>query len=171
MVMPDSTRPTERPRPPAPDRSGLNLRDYEGPKGSIRPERTQRTVAVVGASADRAKFGNKAVRAYLQDGYTVWPVNPKGGEIEGVKVYEDLSKLPEMPFLVAIYLHEDAAVDTLDSLSDLIDSGKDEPAVVYLPPGADHPGIVERARELGLFVEQECPIVAIGHAPEEYGDE
>ncbi len=32
-----------------------------------------KTVAVIGASTDRHKFGNKAVRAYAQRGFTVWP--------------------------------------------------------------------------------------------------
>ena len=45
------------------------------------------TVAILGASADRSKFGNKAVRAFLARGYTVYPVNPKGGEIEGLAAY------------------------------------------------------------------------------------
>ena len=41
------------------------------------------TVAVIGASADRSKFGNKAVRAFRAQGWTVVPVNPRGGDIEG----------------------------------------------------------------------------------------
>ena len=41
------------------------------------------TVAILGASADRSKFGNKSVRAHAQAGYDVYPVNPKGGTIEG----------------------------------------------------------------------------------------
>ena len=43
-----------------------------------------KTIAIIGASADRAKFGNKAVRAFLQQGYTVYPVNPKETRIEGL---------------------------------------------------------------------------------------
>ena len=46
-----------------------------------------KTVAILGASADRSKFGNQSVRAHLQQGYVVYPVNPKGGEIEGQTVY------------------------------------------------------------------------------------
>ena len=41
---------------------------------------SQPTVAIIGASTDRSKFGNKSVRAHLQQGYEVFPVNPKGGE-------------------------------------------------------------------------------------------
>ena len=43
-----------------------------------------RTVVILGASADRSKYGNKAVRAFQQQGYAVYPVNPKEAEIEGL---------------------------------------------------------------------------------------
>ena len=45
---------------------------------------TRPTVAVIGASANRRKFGNKAVRAFRNAGYDVYPVNLKAGEIEGL---------------------------------------------------------------------------------------
>ncbi len=49
-----------------------------------------KTIAVVGASADPDKDAN-TVPAYLQSqGYTIIPVNPRGGEILGQKVYASL---------------------------------------------------------------------------------
>lgn len=62
----------------------------------------KRVWAIVGASHDPAKFGNKIVRDLHNAGYTVYPVNPKGGEIEGVKVYPSLADLPEEPDVVDI---------------------------------------------------------------------
>ena len=41
------------------------------------------TVAVIGASADRRKFGNKALRAFRHRGYTVVPINPHERVVEG----------------------------------------------------------------------------------------
>ena len=55
---------------------------------------TKPTVAILGASADRRKFGNKSVRAHAQAGYEVFPVNPKGGQIEGLPVYRSLAEVP-----------------------------------------------------------------------------
>ena len=52
------------------------------------------TVAILGASADRSKFGNKSVRAHQQQGYTVYPVNPKADEIEGLKAFKSLAEVP-----------------------------------------------------------------------------
>jgi acyl-CoA synthetase (NDP forming) len=59
------------------------------------------TVAVIGASSDRAKFGNKAVRAFRQRGYTVWPVNPHEMEIDGLPAEVWLNPGSESDELIA----------------------------------------------------------------------
>jgi len=46
-----------------------------------------KVVAVIGASNNRNKFGNRAVRAYQGQGYTVVPINPHETEVEGLKAY------------------------------------------------------------------------------------
>ena len=46
-------------------------------------------IAVIGASNNREKFGNKCVRAYLMKGHEVFPVNPKEEKIEGLKYKTD----------------------------------------------------------------------------------
>jgi hypothetical protein len=46
---------------------------------------SQKTIAIIGASTDRNKFGNKAVRAFRQQGYQVFPVNPKEETVEGLR--------------------------------------------------------------------------------------
>ena len=43
-----------------------------------------KVVAVIGASSNRSKFGNRAVRAFQQQGYTVVPINPHETEVEGL---------------------------------------------------------------------------------------
>ena len=53
-----------------------------------------RVVAVIGASTDRAKFGNKAVRAFLNHGDQVVPINPKEDEIEGLPAYPSVRDVP-----------------------------------------------------------------------------
>ena len=53
-----------------------------------------RTVAVIGASADRRKFGNKAVRAFHVHGETVIPVNPHESVIEGLTAYPSVLAVP-----------------------------------------------------------------------------
>src|SRR5207249_7767641 len=63
-----------------------------------------KTVAVIGASNNRAKFGNKAVRAFRQQGYRVYPVNPNATEIEGLSVYQSIRDVPVRPQRVTVYL-------------------------------------------------------------------
>lgn len=50
--------------------------------------------AVVGASSNREKYGNKVLRVYQQNKLEVVPVNPAGGEIEGLAAYADLPSIP-----------------------------------------------------------------------------
>lgn len=142
---------------------------YAGPQ-QARRHRRERTVAVVGASSDRRKFGNKCVRAYAEDGYTVWPVNPKGGQIEGLDAYAGLDELPGFPFIVSLYLHEDQALGVLDELAAMEQQVGDRIGVIHLNPGVDTPRVRARAAELDLFVMPVCSVVAIGKDPGDFPD-
>lgn len=61
-----------------------------------------KTVAVIGASNDQGKFGNKAVRAFLQTGYKVFPVNPNETEVEGLPAFKSIKDLPIRPQMVTV---------------------------------------------------------------------
>jgi predicted CoA-binding protein len=50
--------------------------------------------AVVGASQDRQKYGNKVLRVYQQNKMDAVPVNPTADEVEGLKAYPDLPSVP-----------------------------------------------------------------------------
>jgi predicted CoA-binding protein len=53
-----------------------------------------KTIAVVGASADETKAGHR-IPAYLQSqGYRLVPVNPRGGQLFGETVYHALTEIP-----------------------------------------------------------------------------
>ena len=56
---------------------------------------TPKTVAVIGASADRRKFGNKAVRAFRAAGWRVFPVNPREADIEGLETFASVADIAE----------------------------------------------------------------------------
>jgi len=107
--------------------------------------------AVVGASNDRAKYGNKVLRVYQQVGRTVFPVNPKETEVEGLRCYPDLAALPEKVHGVSI-ITPPAVTDRI--LQEAAEAGIRH---VWMQPGAESPSWEERARELGL--------VAIGGGP------
>lgn len=54
-----------------------------------------RKIAVIGASKNPEKYGNKIVKDLLSKGYEVFPVNPKYEEINGLKCYKDVEELPK----------------------------------------------------------------------------
>ena len=119
------------------------------------------TVAILGASADRSKFGNKAVRAFLSKGFIVYPVNPKGGEVEGVPVRTSLADIPPDIKLdrVSVYLPPAVGLKMLPQIA------ARNPAELWLNPGSESDELVEAAEKLGLNVIQACSIVAVGVSP------
>jgi len=121
-----------------------------------------RTVAVIGASSNRQKFGNKALRAFKRRGYTVIPINPNETEIEGHKAYATVLDVPDVIDLATVYVPPLAGVNVMDQLAQ---KGVRE---VWLNPGADGAEVVARARALGLRTIQACSIIAIGESPASY---
>ena len=118
-----------------------------------------KTVAVIGASNDRAKFGNKAVRAFRQQGYTVYPVNPKEKEIEGLPAYKSILEVPVRPQMVSVYVPPPVLVKILP---DIAAKGCDE---LWLNPGAESQEVLDDAERLGLKVVQACSIMGVGISP------
>lgn len=120
-----------------------------------------KTAVVLGASADRSKFGNKAVRAYVQEGFTVYPVNLKETEIEGLSVLHSIRDVPVRPNIVSVYLPPIAVFKVLHEIAA---KGCDE---LWLNPGTESDEVLEEAERLGLNVIQACSIVGLGVSPSE----
>ncbi len=123
-----------------------------------------RTVAIIGASADRSKFGNKAVRAFKERGYQVFPVNPNATEVEGLAAYPNISAVPVRPERVSVYVPPTVL---LKLLPEIAAKGCDE---LWLNPGAESPEVLAEAERLGLSVIQACSIVGVGLSPSQFRD-
>jgi predicted CoA-binding protein len=122
----------------------------------------KKTVAVLGASADRSKYSNKAVRAYVQQGWDVYPVNPKGGTIEGLKVYTELEEIPVTIDRVTVYLPPSVAVQALGAIA------KVKPAELFVNPGAESSDLGAKAKQLGLDPILACSIIDLGVSPAQF---
>lgn len=127
----------------------------------------KRTVAVVGASADRSKFSNKSIRAHLKSGYEVFPVNPQGGEVEGLPVFASVADIPgEEPLdRVTMYVRPSIGMTHLD---DIAQRGCKE---LFLNPGTANEGLIQAAERLGLNVVEGCSIVDLGMSPHQFSEQ
>ena len=120
------------------------------------------TVAILGASRNRSKYGNRAVRAYLKRGYTVYPVHPSATTIEGQPAYRSVLEVPAAELdRITIYLPPSVSAPILEEVA------RKPAKEVWFNPGADGPDVVRKARELGLNVMTGCSIVDIGVSPYE----
>jgi uncharacterized protein len=118
-----------------------------------------KVVAVIGASSNRNKFGNRAVRAFQQQGYTVVPINPHEAEVEGLKSYASVLDVPGAIDMASFYLPPEIGLQVID---DVARKGIPE---VWLNPGAESDALIARAKALHIQPIVACSVVAIGQNP------
>lgn len=118
-----------------------------------------KTVAIIGASNDRKKYGNKAVRGYQRQGYTVYLVNPNESAVEGLPAFKNIKDVPARPERISVYVPPQVL---LKLLPDIAARGCDE---LWLNPGTESPEVLAEAERLELNVVQACSILDIGESP------
>ena len=123
-------------------------------------------VAVIGASQDRAKFGNKAVRAFRQAGHDVVPINPRYAgiteRIEELPTYASVVDVPGHVDVATLYVHPAVGERVLDEIAA---KGIRE---LWVNPGAESDSLLRRAAALGLDARLQCSILAIDESPALY---
>ena len=118
-----------------------------------------KVVAVIGASNDRHKFGNRAVRAFRQQGYTVVPINPNASEVEGLKSYASVLDVAGPIDMATFYVPPDVGERIIDEIA------RKDIGEVWLNPGAESEALIARARALSIRPIVACSILAIGQNP------
>ena len=118
-----------------------------------------KVVAVIGASSNRQKFGNRAVRAFQQQGYTVIPINPHETNVEGLKTYASVLDVPGSVDMASFYVPPEIGEQVIEEIA------KKGITEVWLNPGAESDALVARARSLNIQPIVACSIVAIGQNP------
>jgi predicted CoA-binding protein len=121
--------------------------------------RESKVVAVIGASSNRQKFGNRAVRAFRDQGYTVVPINPHEAEVEGLKTYASVLDVPGPIDMASFYVPPEIGERIIE------DVARKKIAEVWLNPGAESDALIARARALSIQPIVACSIVAIGKNP------
>jgi len=121
-----------------------------------------KTVAVVGASNHREKFGNKALRAFRDAGHTVIPINPHESEVEGVKAFRSVLDVPGPIDMATVYVQPDVVHGLLEEFQ------RKQIPEIWLNPGADTDEVLDEARRRKLNVIAACSIIGVGRSPSEY---
>ena len=116
-------------------------------------------MAVVGASTDRRKFGNKAVRAFTAQGYRVYPIHPRAEMVEGLKAYASVLDVPEPLDMATLYVPPEVGITLLDGFAR---KGIGE---LWINPGAESEQLLADARRRRLNVVAACSILGIGEEP------
>ena len=114
---------------------------------------------MIGASTDRQKFGNRAVRAFRQQGYTVVPINPHESEVEGLKTYASVLDVPGPIDMASMYVHPEVGEALIEDIA------RKGIAEVWLNPGAESDALIAKARALRIQPIVACSVVAIGQNP------
>jgi uncharacterized protein len=113
-----------------------------------------RTIAIIGASNERHKWGNRAVRTYIDRGWQVFPVNPHAKQVEGLTCYPSIADVPaERLERISLYVPPEIGVSLLDEIA------AKPHAELWVNPGAESTALLARAEELGLEPILACTIV------------
>lgn len=118
-----------------------------------------KTVAIIGASSDRRKFGNRALRAFLRQGFTVIPINPNESEVEGFKTYPTVLDVPGPIDMATFYVPPEIGETVIEQVA------RKGIAEIWLNPGSESAALLARARSLNLNPIVACSIVGIGENP------
>ncbi|MBC8000803.1 MAG: CoA-binding protein [Leptolyngbya sp.] len=118
-----------------------------------------KSFAVVGASNNPMKYGNKVLKTYLAHDRKAFPVNPKEPEVLGLTSYKSLSELPEQVDSISIIT---PPAVTEQVVEDAIAAGAKH---IWMQPGAESLKAIERAEEAGLTVISggPCLMVVMGY--------
>ncbi len=102
--------------------------------------------AVVGASHDRRKYGNKVLRAYLQDKRKVYAVNPRVDAVEGIPTFAQLADLPEAIYGISIVTPPAVTQEVIEQAIELGIGN------IWMQPGAESESAIARAEAVGANV-------------------
>jgi predicted CoA-binding protein len=127
-------------------------------RGQIDEFLKSEAFGVVGASANREKYGNKVLRCYQQHGLEAIPVNPKEREIEGIDCVASVKELPDevksisviTPPYITEQVVETAAVKGIRN--------------IWMQPGAESSKAVEFCRnsDINVIADGSCILVVLG---------
>jgi predicted CoA-binding protein len=118
-----------------------------------------RAFAVVGASTNREKYGNKVLRCYMQHEKKVYPINPRAETIEGLKCFPSLADLPNNVESISLITPPKV---TEQVVKEAVQFGIKN---IWMQPGAESQKAITHAQENGINVLANgiCILVVLGY--------
>ena len=118
-----------------------------------------KSFAVIGASSNRSKYGNKILRCYLQNHKTVYPVNPNEQMIEHLQVIHSIADLPDEVKSISII--------TPPSITERIVTEAIEKGIqnIWMQPGAESDNAIKNCLDhhINLIATGPCILVVLGY--------
>ncbi len=126
-------------------------------KANIEQFFLSREIAVIGVSGSGKKFGATVYKELKQKGFQVHGVNPKGGEVDGDKLYASLNDIPQKPEGVIVVVPPKIAEDVVRQ------AGRLGVKNIWLQPGAESKPTIDFCQASGLnVIHGQCVLM---HAP------
>ncbi|WTP62669.1 GNAT family N-acetyltransferase [Streptomyces phaeochromogenes] len=122
-------------------------REHTAVRRSLRPLLEPRSVAVIGANRRPLTIGHELVANLLRGGFrgSVFPVNPRAGQVAGARAYPSVRELPEPPDLALIAVRAEAVPEVVRECA-----AAGVKAVVVVSTGFGETGAAGRSTELEL---------------------
>jgi len=127
------------------------------------------SVAILGARTDKSSMSNKALRAFREEGFMVYPIHPEESTIEGARCYEKLGDIPNQLSIVSVYIGPEISMKI--GLPKQITNKGDIKLVIFNPE--THRGTLEREiqkAEKAPEIIKDCSITLIGLDPNDFWD-
>ena len=111
-------------------------------------------IALVGASNDRNKYGNKILLDLLSKNYNVVPINQKEDTIAGLKAYTKVQDLPSRPSIINFVVPPEIG---LDITKELVEEGYNH---FWYQPGAESEDLTNLLTQKNKdFIDDKCIMV------------
>ncbi len=119
---------------------------------------TAKAFGVAGASTNRAKYGNRVLRCYLQNGLKAIPINPRADTIEDVPCVASVADLPADVKSLSVITPPKITEEVVEAA---IAKGIEN---IWMQPGAESAAAVDRCRQAGINViaDGSCLLVVMG---------
>ncbi|MBI4835200.1 MAG: acetate--CoA ligase family protein [Planctomycetes bacterium] len=110
-----------------------------------------KSIAIIGASQHKGKIGYKILENIVAGGYKgkIYPINPKGGEILGIKAYKDIEDIPGEIDVATIVLPANLVFESLKGCA-----AKKVKFLSIISSGFSEIGNVEEERKIASYARE-----------------